>query len=70
MEKALWRLWDRTRGCHPQVNECTKWLKDPHRIGEYFWQIKTHTRVEDNPYTIVFFFTNPNTAFEFKMRWG
>ncbi len=48
-----------------------KWLKDHQHLGEYNdRRIPCSPEESVHPYEVIFTFTNPQTAFHFKMRWG
>lgn len=51
-----------------------KWLKSHEHLGEYNDRRVPRINPEglggQHPFEVVFTFTNPHTAFHFKMRWG
>jgi hypothetical protein len=47
------------------VDEALDWLQDPERPGRF-----TFTELKDRDTSIIFWFDDPDVAFEFKMRWA
>ncbi len=55
------------------IDDCLDWLSDPARSGCYLYQYgSTIDPVSFQPVMtdLRFYFDDPQTAFEFKMRWG
>lgn len=68
LERRDFITWVKTSGNHPQFQPMRRWLKDPHRLGEYCWR-KRHPSMGE-AWKVLFFFTDVNTAFEFRMNFG
>ncbi len=55
------------------LDECLEWLDDPMRSGRYLYQYGSQINpVSFQPMlsNLCFYFDDPQTAFEFKIRWG
>ena len=46
-----------------------EWLEDPERSGQYYRVLISRGRMDDTTTDLIYYFSDPAVALEFKMRW-